>query len=848
MEGGISLRRFLGLFLALVILISFFPLVGEGGSFVKDIDVIFGDFKLNVNGKKIVSHKAPFLYDGSFYVSLSDLARGLEIDIRTAGNSVYLDSNNKLNIDSYTSKLPLVFQRGYEVLAKEKLIEELEEEIRALEGKGSRWINYEIKALRRTIRVGFGNISIYLDGKRLSLDEDPLRYNNDIYVALDSIAPYLYITPDLSRDKTTINIDTNGILGSNTTSIDYILSRVNGRNYLLDLQRAELEKRKEVLEVLKIPYKKIDSIKSLKSFINSNFNKIADLTVSIDVSKVSNWIYLDIYFPTSRNHLWTKLTRLDVEGWIWNIYTAIINLYDEDAQINGIIRNPYYSRYSSSNYRNYVSFYSRDKDIYFDFTNSRLAVDEFINLKHLVEELNNSLSKYNNMDFSYEAEMAGDNLDLRIYPTSDRLSKQSIYSKMGYLRTLNQKIRSIYPNISIHGQIIYPGDVDPLSFYISDNRIRSRDLLDETVEYINAGFGFFNAGLYGYRLKYSIYELDLMNFHLIAEGDFSVDDDRWVYGGELAYERLMSTVHQAVSTVASLWDPNLTVDIVDKDGVGISEYSLYQESVSPITAEPSGGIVPEGQRVYLYTATPGATIYYTTDGSTPTEASFVYDGRGLLITRNMVIKAIGYKEGLNPSPVSTFSYTVDETGNVSQGLTNLILSQGSLSPSFSPDILEYTVNVEDSLSRLYITPYASAGTIRINGGIVVSGVPREIVLDEDPTVVTIEVKEDNKLAKVYKLVINKAGSDEVYTIENLVFNTTFGVFSGKLVNPNVADFSSYQVRLLTQSNVEIGSTKLNSNGSFSLTGFELDWFDKLFGVKYEILDGGGRLVFMGNLN
>ena len=65
-------------------------------------------------------------------------------------------------------------------------------------------------------------------------------------------------------------------------------------------------------------------------------------------------------------------------------------------------------------------------------------------------------------------------------------------------------------------------------------------------------------------LSIPIYELDLMNFHLIAEGDFSVDDDRWVYGGELAYERLMSTVHQVV-TCCSV-DPNLTVDIVDMMG------------------------------------------------------------------------------------------------------------------------------------------------------------------------------------------------------------------------------------------------------------------------------------------
>ncbi|NLW40747.1 MAG: hypothetical protein GXY96_07460, partial [Tissierellia bacterium] len=555
------MKRIVGFLLTLIILISFVPMVGQGASYFKDVDVIFGNFKLNVNGKRIVNHKEPFLYDGNFYVSLSDLARGLEIDMSTIGNTVYLDSNEKLNIDSYTSKLPLVFQRGYEVLAKEKFIEELEEEIRALEGKGPIWKSYEMKDIRKNIRVGFGNISIYLDGKKLNLDEEPLRYNNDIYVALDNIAPYLYITPDFSRDKTSINIDTNGILvASSSSSIDSLLSLRNGRNYLLDLQREELERRKDILVNLKIPYKKINDIKSLENYLNSYFYKIEDLEVSIDLSETSNRLYLDISFPTNKNHLWLRLNRLDVEGWIWNIYTAIVNLYEEDIIINGVIKNPYYRQYSSSNYRDYVAFYCKDNDIHFDFTNSRLVPPDSINHDYLIEVLNNNLNKYHNFDVYYEAEMKGDNLNLYVYPSTDRLSKLSIYYKMGYLKILNQRIRTIYPNIEVFGQIIYPGDTEPMDFYIKDNKIRSRDLLAETIEHINKNFRHFNVNNYSFRLSYSLYELDLMNFHIVAEGDFSVEDDGWIYGGETAYESLYSTVHYAVSTIASLWDANLTVD------------------------------------------------------------------------------------------------------------------------------------------------------------------------------------------------------------------------------------------------------------------------------------------------
>ena len=66
------------------------------------------------------------------------------------------------------------------------------------------------------------------------------------------------------------------------------------------------------------------------------------------------------------------------------------------------------------------------------------------------------------MDFSYEAEMAGDNLDPRIYPTSDRL--QTVYIFQDDIKNLNQKIRSIYPNIrSLPNHI--SRDVDPLLLY-----------------------------------------------------------------------------------------------------------------------------------------------------------------------------------------------------------------------------------------------------------------------------------------------------------------------------------------------------------------------------------------------
>ena len=89
---------------------------------------------------------------------------------------------------------------------------------------------------------------------------------------------------------------------------------------------------------------------------------------------------------------------------------------------------------------------------------------------------------------------------------------------------------------------------------------------------------------------------------------------------------------------------------------------------APVTVAAPVADVPAGtytanQKVTLSTATEGATIYYTTDGSEPTTASTVYTGaievsgmEGSTVVTN--IKAIAGKDGMSNSPVASFVYTV----------------------------------------------------------------------------------------------------------------------------------------------------------------------------------------------
>ena len=61
----------------------------------------------------------------------------------------------------------------------------------------------------------------------------------------------------------------------------------------------------------------------------------------------------------------------------------------------------------------------------------------------------------------------------------------------------------------------------------------------------------------------------------------------------------------------------------------------------------------------------GATIYYTTDGSVPTESSSVY-ATALTITATTTVKAIAVKDGVSSS-VASSTFTLGEGGGDSGG-------------------------------------------------------------------------------------------------------------------------------------------------------------------------------------
>lgn len=90
---------------------------------------------------------------------------------------------------------------------------------------------------------------------------------------------------------------------------------------------------------------------------------------------------------------------------------------------------------------------------------------------------------------------------------------------------------------------------------------------------------------------------------------------------------------------------------------------------------PKPGVYTDSVSVSISTDTAGASIYYTTDGSEPTEASLSYTA-AVSITQTTTLKARVYKAGLTPSSVTGGIYTI--TSAQSRTATPVISPEGGV--------------------------------------------------------------------------------------------------------------------------------------------------------------------------
>ncbi len=833
--------------LVVFILISFLPKPTEAKGYTKEIDVVHNNLKLHVEGKKVYSKEA-FIYDGDLWLPLKDLAQGLGIgtDFNFDKRIFKLNSNGKLHIDDL-SNANVAFQRGYEIQAKERLIRELDEEIRSFQGGGV-YESSDGQLDLKNIRVNFSNIDLILDGKRKNLDIDPLIYNDDLYVSLIAISPLLYITPTLKNNI--INIDSNAVLVKKDgyDSVDQLANFRDSVNNRLALQLAEMEKKRKLLMDVKIPYEEVKNLSQMESYLEKHLGKIEDLPINVNLRSGSNsWYYVDIDFPSKDNHLWLKLSRRDVEAYIWDVFVAISSLYDEDAKIQGSIRNPAYSSNSTSEYKNYVEFDTNMKDIVFSFINSRLDLKQKVDPVFIGEMLKKTLGRFANESFDYSARISGYDLDLVIKPQgNDYFQKWPSDLKLSFLRSISKEIGKSYPGLTVNGRIEYPGE-DTITFLIDNGKLVSSHIVNEMVDYLNDRYGTFKFKDLSIPMKYGFTEIDPSNYKLMVYMDFDLKEVDW---NEEAQQALASFLQDVIKDIVSLWEVNIFVQALDKKGSTVTEFVISQDTVQAVVADPGSGKIKEGGTVSLSTSTPGAKIHYTIDGTMPSENNSTPYNGPIVINKDTVIKTYATKEGLKDSPIYEFKYTITASDSITSGLDDLKVSERGLTPTFSKEVYDYSVSLPHSTSTIGVTPTASKGTITINGETTTSGNPSNINLSPGDNRVTIKHKEDGKDERVYTIIITvgQEGSiDSDVKLASYTLTTTLvGIFKGQLTG--ASDYNGYTVELVSDVGTVYKTVTVNPGGSFQTSGFPSDPVDIVFGYNFKVRDKDGNLLDSGKLS
>jgi glucosylceramidase len=93
--------------------------------------------------------------------------------------------------------------------------------------------------------------------------------------------------------------------------------------------------------------------------------------------------------------------------------------------------------------------------------------------------------------------------------------------------------------------------------------------------------------------------------------------------------------------------------------VASGTYTINLPAAATPTFSPTPGIYTAPQTVMLSDTTTGASIYYTTDGTTPTTASTLYSASApIAVSSTTTIEAIAVAQGYSTSAVATGTYTL----------------------------------------------------------------------------------------------------------------------------------------------------------------------------------------------
>ncbi len=191
--------------------------------------------------------------------------------------------------------------------------------------------------------------------------------------------------------------------------------------------------------------------------------------------------------------------------------------------------------------------------------------------------------------------------------------------------------------------------------------------------------------------------------------------------------------------------------------------------------------------------------------------------------------SIGYPNSINAgtNPAKKRYEGGDYFASANASLSNITLSDGSLTPAFNSTIIQYSASVANNVSSISLAPTASElnVTIRVNGVAVASGSPTlPISLVEGDNAITVLVTAlDGTTIKTYTITVARASLPTHITFSGKVLlQGAFNIVSNSMDNVlNTAGI--LQVNAAGQPYNNLSGTESFASNFFSLNQQIVDW-------------------------
>jgi RHS repeat-associated protein len=156
--------------------------------------------------------------------------------------------------------------------------------------------------------------------------------------------------------------------------------------------------------------------------------------------------------------------------------------------------------------------------------------------------------------------------------------------------------------------------------------------------------------------------------------------------------------------------------------VGTATYTINLPAAATPTFSPAAGTYTSVQTVTISDSTSGATIYYTTNGTTPTTSSTKYSS-AIAVSSSETIEAIATASGYSSSAVGSATYTlslpavVTVTTNANGNITSIPPADGGANATFTYNNANRVASVTGSpLAATFIYDWAGHRFSKTNPG------------------------------------------------------------------------------------------------------------------------------------